>query len=64
MTTQTKNKIWDRVITNWKSTLLAIVVAVLCGLALYMKWATWDQLIGFLTTIGLLSWVRDTVFKP
>lgn len=33
-------------------------------LLLRFGYASWDQLIGFWTVSGLLTWVKDTIFKP
>ena len=52
-----------RILTNWKSTALGLAVAVASALALYFKYATWDQLIGFWTVSGLLAYVKDSIFK-
>ena len=52
-----------RIILNWKSTAIGLAIAVASGLALYFKFATWDQLTGFWTVSGLLAYVKDTIFK-
>jgi len=51
-----------RVVDNWKSTLIGAVIAICCGLAMYYKYATFDQVVGFLTVSGLLAWVKDSIF--
>lgn len=52
-----------RIINNWKTTVLGIVILAICILAIVYKYATWDEVIGFMTLSGLLAWVKDTIFK-
>lgn len=53
----------ERIVKNYKTTLLGVVIACLSIIALKKGYATWDQIIGFLTLSGLLTWVKDTIFK-
>lgn len=53
----------DRVIKNWRSSLVALLIVAACAAGLYFKYATWDQVIGFLGMSGLLAWAKDTIFK-
>lgn len=53
----------ERIVKNYKTTLLGVVIAGLSIIALKKGYATWDQIIGFLTLSGLLTWVKDTIFK-
>lgn len=52
-----------RVITNWKTTVLAVLILISCGLAIWFKVANWTEVIGFMTLSGLLAWVKDSIFK-
>ena len=52
-----------RLIENWKSSLLGLLIFAACGVAVYTKVATFAEVVGFLTTSGLLMWVKDTIFK-
>lgn len=52
-----------RIIDNWKTTSIGVVILAISMVLLYTKQATWDQLLGFWTVSGLLGWVKDTIFK-
>ena len=53
----------NRILENWKSSLLGLLIFAACGVAVYTKMATFAEVVGFLTTSGLLMWVKDTIFK-
>lgn len=53
----------ERVVKNYKTTLLGVIIAAVSVIALKKGYATWDQIVGFLTLSGLLTWVKDTIFK-
>lgn len=53
----------DRIISNWKSTFVGLFILIACFLAIIFKYATLDEVIGFMTLSGLLAWVKDTIFK-
>jgi len=52
-----------RILTNWKSSLIGLLIAAVSIAAVVFKYATWEEAIGFLTLSGLLTWVKDTIFK-
>lgn len=52
-----------RVIDNWKSSAVAVLILALCGLALWLKLATWSEVAGFMALSGVMAWVKDTIFK-
>lgn len=51
-----------RIITNWKTTLVGVVIVTLSVLAVVYKYATWSEVVGFMTTAGVMAWARDTFF--
>lgn len=53
----------DRIINNWKSTLLGCIIALGSIVLVWTGKATLEQVSGFLLTSGLLAWVKDTIFK-
>ena len=53
----------DRILKNWKSSILGLIIIAACCAAVYTKLATFSEVVGFLTTSGLLMWVKDTIFK-
>lgn len=53
----------NRIIQNWKSTLLGAVILAGTFTLVGMKVITWTEAIGFITLSGLLAWVKDSVFK-
>ena len=53
----------SRLLENWKTSLLGLIIFAACGVAVYTKMATFAEVVGFLTTSGLLMWVKDTIFK-
>ena len=53
----------NRILENWRTSLLGLIILFACGVAVYTKVATFAEVVGFLTTSGLLMWVKDTIFK-
>ena len=53
----------ERLIDNWKTTTISLLITAVSIYLLAKGYATWDQLIGFWTASGLLAWVKDTIFK-
>jgi len=53
----------SRIIKNWKTTAIASAIFTVSLALLVLKYVTWDQCVGFWVTSGLLTWVRDSIFK-
>lgn len=51
-----------RIIINWKTTAVGILIVTLSVLAVVYKYATWSEVVGFITTAGVMTWTRDTFF--
>ena len=52
----------NRIIDNWKTTLLGCsIAAVSIGLVWFGK-ATFAEVSGFLVASGLMVWVKDSIF--
>jgi len=52
-----------RILTNWKSSIIGLLIAAVTLAAVAFKYATWEEAVGFLTLSGLLTWVKDSIFK-
>ena len=53
----------NRILNNWKSTLMGVVIALTCAALVITKQATFAEVSGFLIASGLLAWVKDSIFK-
>ena len=56
-------KIKERLLVNWKTTSISLLIIAVSLFLLINGYATWDQLIGVWTASGLLAWVKDSIFK-
>ena len=56
-------KIKERLLVNWKTTSISLLITAVSLFLLIKGYATWEQLLGFWTVSGLLAWVKDTIFK-
>ena len=54
----------NRIIENWKTSLLGISIAVVSIALVWFGKATFVEVSGFLVTSGLLAWAKDTILKP
>ena len=53
----------DRIINNFKSTLLGLIILAICAALIYTNKATFAEVSGFLVSSGLLIYVKDSIFK-
>lgn len=53
----------DRIINNWKTTVLGIILLILAVVLLFMKIITLGEFSSFFPTILGLIYVRDTVLR-
>ena len=53
----------DRIINNFKSTLLGLIILAICAVLIYTDKATFAEVSGFLVSSGLLMYVKDSIFK-
>ncbi len=53
----------DRVINNWKTSALGIILLIAALVLLFMKTITLSEFSGFFPTILGLIYVRDTIFR-
>ena len=53
----------DRVINNFKSTLLGLIILAICAVLIYTNKATFAEVSGFIVSSGLLMYVKDSIFK-
>jgi len=53
----------DRILNNWKTTALGIILLILAVVLLFMRFITLGEFSAFFPTIVGLIYVRDTVLK-
>jgi len=53
----------DRILNNWKTTVLGIILLILAVILLFMRIITLGEFSAFFPTILGLIYVRDTVMK-
>lgn len=53
----------NRIIDNWKATLLGFGILTVSLALVWFGKATFTEVSGFLLTSGLLLWVKDSIFK-
>jgi hypothetical protein len=63
MKEQTINAFRKRVFSNWKSSLIGIVILVVASAALLIGRASLTEFTALLPVVVGLFWVRDTFFK-
>jgi len=57
------NKITTRVIQNWKTTLLGVIIALLSLALVYFGKATLTEVALILPFVITLIWAKDTILK-
>lgn len=58
-----KERVKERVVGNHRTTIIGLIILALSVFVLIKGYATWDQVVGFMTLSGVLAWVKDTIFK-
>lgn len=53
----------DRILNNFKSTILGLIILAICVVLIYTNKATFAEVSGFLVSSGLLMYVKDSIFK-
>ena len=53
----------DRILNNFKSTILGLIILAICAVLIYTDKATFAEVSGFLVSSGLLIYVKDSIFK-
>lgn len=63
METKTRKEMKERIISNWKATIIGLIIAGMCIFLILTKHATFSECSGFFIASGLMMWVKDTIFK-
>ena len=58
------NKVTDRIVQNWKTTLLGVAVALISLGLVYFEKATLTEVALILPFVITLIWAKDTILKP
>lgn len=58
-----KKGLKERILGNWESTIFGIIIMGASFVAVYLKIATFKEVIGFLTLSGFFIWCKDSIFK-
>jgi hypothetical protein len=58
------NKVTNRIVQNWKTTLLGVMVALLSLALVYFDKATLTEVALILPFVITLIWAKDTILKP
>jgi hypothetical protein len=58
------NKVTNRIVQNWKTTLLGVMVALLSLALVYFEKATLTEVALILPFVITLIWAKDTILKP
>ena len=58
------NKVTDRIVQNWKTTLLGVAVALISLGLVYFEKATLTEVALILPFVITLIWAKDSILKP
>ena len=58
------NKVTNRLVQNWKTTLLGVVVALISLGLVYFEKATLTEVALILPFVITLIWAKDSILKP
>ena len=53
----------NRIIDNWKTTLIGCTIGLVSIALVWFGKATFTEVSGFLVASGLMVWVKDSMFK-